>query len=295
MKRSRSEIIKPKFCPYTADELSQLPLNQKSVDHIIPLALGGSHHFQILSQRKFNSDSGSQIEQKITRHPAFVMGNPPRLQRGHGKQRTIELNGHFVDHTKADLKGRPVKFGYDDRGRFYHIDARSKLRMSTPSSSIIYRHVISQTDIFRFTAKVFLGTFGFFFQDEFLDTDEMKFLRRALLRRDVGIARYKSDMLFAFTSSDLLLKEDRAEESQEIHDSMASITPLNGATIYLRDNIERIDFSVGCLGMHIGSLSCKNFAKRRLTSEYDGLAIVLKRAEKRICDLASLTSFAAKK
>ena len=162
------------YCIYSGKEITP---EEATVEHIIPLSLGGNDQFTIYVEKKSNSDVGSKIDGKFSQDLLIGLSQLPYDNRGHSKKpkevrmRGIMDNAHPVTWTLSKRGGRI----------FDHITNEVVQR----SAKLKLTSKIDLTIRFRFVCKVALATGFYLFGEDFVKYTDCDSLRKGMLCDDL--------------------------------------------------------------------------------------------------------------
>lgn len=162
------------FCIYTGKNLDD---ENMSIEHIIPLSLGGNNAFTIKVGKDINSNWGSKIDGKFSADPLVKLHCLPHGNKGHSKtNQKLDLKGEVNNH--------PVTWRFTGKGStiYDHIDKKEisgTLRISAQM------HIYMEIRL-KFCCKVALATGFFLFGEAFNDTADCQTLRKAITSNNLA-------------------------------------------------------------------------------------------------------------
>lgn len=226
------------YCIYSGKYLNDADM---SVEHIIPLSLGGSDCFTIMAGKKINSDLGSKIDGKFCND--FLIG----LQ-----QLNFDNKGHSRKNKSVNLKGtankHPITWNLSKSGAkvYDHIDKK----YLTGSIPVQVRSVLDMDIRWKFVCKVALATGYFLFKDDFVKYADCISLRKAILSENVC-----EEELDLKIYTNLISVEDK---DKYIHDlNVMLFEYIGGSTVLFGYAQGRIIASVAINGRFIGMVNFK--------------------------------------
>ncbi len=162
------------YCIYSGKEITP---EEATVEHIIPLSLGGNNQFTIYVEKKINSDVGSKIDGKFSQDFLIGLSQLPYDNRGHSKKtQEVRLRGVMDDR-------HPVTWTLSKQGGqiFDHITKQIVQKNAT----IKVTSKIDLTIRLRFVCKVALATGFYLFGDDFVKCADCDSLRTGMLCDDL--------------------------------------------------------------------------------------------------------------
>lgn len=186
------------YCVYSGREISP---EESTVEHIIPLSLGGNNQFTICVEKKINSDVGSKIDGKFLQDFLIGLSQLPYDNRGHSKKpQEVRMRGVMDDE-------HPVTWTLSKQGGqiFDHITNQIVQKNATIK-------VTSKLDLtirLRFVCKVALATGFYLFGEAFVKHADCDSLRAGMLCDD--LTKQKLDLRF----HDYLHKPDEKDAIQQ--------------------------------------------------------------------------------
>lgn len=162
------------YCIYSDKEIDK---SEATVEHIIPLSLGGNNQFTIYVDKKSNSDVGSKIDGKFSQDFLISLSQLPYDNKGHSnKRQDVRIRGTMDEE-------RPVTLTLTKQGTqiFDHISKEIVKKNATIKLS-------SQIDLtirFRFICKVALATGFYLFGKNFVKYADCTTLRKGMYCDDI--------------------------------------------------------------------------------------------------------------
>lgn len=171
------------YCIYSGKEIS---IEEATVEHIIPLSLGGSNQFTIYVEKKSNSDIGSKIDGKFSQDLLIGLSQLPYDNRGHSKKpREVKIRGVMDD-------GHPITWTLSKKGgRIFNHKTNQIVQRSV---KLELTSKIDLTIRFRFVCKVALATGFYLFGEDFVSHADCDSLREGMLCDD--FAKQNLDLRF---------------------------------------------------------------------------------------------------
>lgn len=147
------------WCPYTDCEL---PPDETSAEHVIPLALGGHDLFTLPVCKIFNSEVGSRLDGLLADDFLIKMRRNALDIRGHSNKRPIvtDRRGRHV------ATGRPLHITIDRRDGFKTWCPRSRQDVKLPGAAAL-NFKFDLVAGMQFVAKVSLGAGYYAYGDAF--------------------------------------------------------------------------------------------------------------------------------
>lgn len=162
------------YCIYSGKDISP---DEATVEHIIPLSLGGNNQFTIYVEKKINSDVGSKIDGKFSQDFLIGLSQLPYDNRGHSKKpHEVKIRGimddeHPITWTLSKQGGRIF-----DHKTNQIVQRKAKLKLTSK---------IDLTIRFRFVCKVALATGFYLFGEDFVKYADCDSLRKGMLSDDL--------------------------------------------------------------------------------------------------------------
>lgn len=164
------------YCPYTDCDI---PEATATLEHIIPLSLGGSNAFRIPVDGAVNSRVGSDLDGALSKEFLWALARSKHDARGHsGKEPWAEIKqATYGEESRPAQVRMHMKHGV----RLWDaIDREDKSGRST----ITLQTKLDLTLPVRFTAKVALGAGYYVYGDLFRDRVDHAQLRAVMLAAD---------------------------------------------------------------------------------------------------------------
>lgn len=226
------------YCIYSGKSFSD---DEMSIEHIIPLSLGGCDDFTIMVEKNINSVLGSKIDGTFCNDFLIGLQQLPYDNKGHSKKlKTVNLRGIANEH--------PITWTLSKKGsEFYDHIERKYLNQNMKVSVRAKMNI----DIrWRFVCKVALATGYFLFGDEFEKYADCKTLRKAITTDDV-----RKEKLNLRVYTNLLPVE---EKDKGIHDLTKMLFEHIGASaIHYGYAPGRIIVALAINGKYIGMVNFK--------------------------------------
>ena len=160
------------YCPYSNTEI---PCSQSSLDHIVPLSLGGANEWRIRVSENLNNDLGSKIEGALANEFIF------RTLRSEYEVRGQSRKVPEARFRAKDSDNRPIQVTFTKSG----IQSYDMINMERRPVSQFTVSVSVALDIpLRFVAKVALGAGYFIYEDLFREHVDHHQLREVMLNDD---------------------------------------------------------------------------------------------------------------
>lgn len=234
------------WCPYTDRDL---PGDATSPEHIIPLALGGSHQFCIPVEKNFNSEVGNRIDGVLSKDFLTSIRRCEFDARGHTNtppEATLK---------KAILDGRPVQItlrGTEAPRVWDAKDERPLEESELAGKSFTGEIRLDWPSRFRFVAKVALSAgyeiFGELFR-EHVRHDELRVLMNF---GDTGTFEWlEGTGLKGYHEFSPI--EGKDEEFVEMERYLCET--VKGSCVLCLVTTNSVIFTVGILGKWVGSLA----------------------------------------
>lgn len=226
------------YCIYSGENLKD---EDMSIEHIIPLSLGGCNEFTIYVGKKINNDLGSSVDGKFCDDFLVKLHQIPYGNKGHSKKEQIfKARGKMEKHpVTLTISRNGIKI-YDHFEKKY-LDGSIKHKLDV--SLFLNREIR-----FRFVAKVTLATGYYLFGDEFVKYADCESLRRLMLCEK--IADEKLDLK---VYDNLTVKRKQDESFEEFRSSVYKY--IGGSIVHFGYGEENIVASVAINGKYIGMVN----------------------------------------
>lgn len=228
------------YCPYMDREINS---SEASIEHVLPLSLGGSDEFTIRASKAFNSTLGHEIDGVIANDPIIGIERARRDVRGHNNR---PVN---VAWKKAvDEYGNPLQAVFDKGGlSLFDPKQRKMLTAHAPIDRSFQAAVrIEPYARIPFAAKVALATGHFLFGNVFRENAKHEDLRAVLKKWE----KIPEDVLrtneIRYFDPVLDEKADRRNPKHRIIE--LAIGNLNCSSVFVLFGNSTIGFSIGILG-----------------------------------------------
>jgi hypothetical protein len=228
------------YCIYSGKYISR---SDSSVEHIIPLSLGGSDDFTIMVDRNLNSIVGSSVDGKIANDPLVKLNAIKNNFSGHsGKAPRLDLK-------KSKIGDKPVIVSFTNKGLelFDPIHKKTINHSATINSQLIIDTLIR----IKFVSKVALAAGYFVYGDTFVKHADHESLRKVVFSKN--LRNEKLEGIRFYDNLHKVEEKDRGiHQLEELH-----IKYLNGsAVIFMLSNVNIIAH-VGIGGQYIGTVNFK--------------------------------------
>jgi hypothetical protein len=241
------------FCIYTGRTLLQ---SQLSKEHVIPKSLGGNKSTVIWVDQKTNNDFGSSIDGKIEKDPMVSFGRRDTDSRGHSnKIKTPELRNAVQWRPEMPLRSGVGSFtlrfpkagavAVNNRTR----EAQIAGSLGEPAF-VIWDLPIDHTARLKFTLKTLLGLGWKLFQEDFIHSIDVEFVRR-ILTSPIQIVEGTTEGGLSFTDGFL----EKTELGRARYERLAeALVRKSKTTIMVRQKNGKLNWSIACLGYFVGSV-----------------------------------------
>ena len=232
------------YCIYTDKEIE---FAHSSLEHIIPLSLGGSNAFVIQVCGVKNAKLGAEVDGQLIKDPALSLHVSKLGYRGHsGKKVTPVFKKAFLKKTN-----KPVQLRYDiGRIAVYSPIDKRDLEIKELLGEIV-RVTIPYNRMIRivFTAKVALATGYFIYGDTFVQHADHESLR-TLMNYTMGQPLDYLGALPLGVECNLSVSEELDEKKL-----ISRVMKTSSVQFKLYSAINRIRATVGIGGKFIGSIT----------------------------------------
>lgn len=234
------------WCPYTNNDINESDAN---LEHIIPLALGGSNQFTILVDEKANSTIGSDIDAAISNNFLTLLKRQAKGCMGHSKT----LPKAVLKKSYLGEDERPVQATFGNPLIPLLWDPITK--KSIPDSEISGMSIRSEMkfgfyDDLRFIAKVSLASGYYIFGDIFRNYAAHDDIRMLLDMNSYRLDSMPKCSIRAITRFSKHKKEDEIQKAIEIE----SCSSVDGACVLVTITHTELVFTVGLFSDWIGTL-----------------------------------------
>lgn len=167
------------YCVYSGEETSD-----PSLEHVLPLSLGGHNDFCIQVDRDFNNQVGSKVDGAISNDFLVLFDRDKNNAKGHSRKQPIPR----IRSVKL-ANGEPAQAEFGKEGlKIFDVKAREYLEKSDSRGSTI--NVNGSIDLdapLRFVAKVALGAGQYVYGDRFVEHVELDNFRTIMnMKRSEG-------------------------------------------------------------------------------------------------------------
>lgn len=241
------------YCVYTNKSLYAGASNS---DHVIPKKLGGNQSTLIRADKSWNSNFGSQIEERIAHDPLVSFGVRETQSRGHGNQIKNPRWKGAVRWTpdmplRTGIGSFELKF---PQGATFAIDCNTgtmtRCGQFGEPAFVIWDLQIDHIARLKFTLKTLLGIGWKFFQEDFLKAVDVAFIRRALTNR-IALREGATEGWLSFSDGFL----EKSAEGRAMEKRLQKILVRRDKTsVMLREQNGKLNWSIACLGYFVGSV-----------------------------------------
>lgn len=233
------------YCIYSGKYISQ---TNSSVEHIIPLSLGGSNDFTILVDRSMNSLAGSSVDGKITNDPLVKLNAIRNDFRGHsGKSPRLDLK-------KSNIGDKPVILSFKKTG----LELFDPIQKKTINygGAINSQFMMDTTIRIKYVSKVVLAAGFFVYGNTFVQYADHDSLRKVVFSKDLKGEKLKG-IRFYDNLHRIEEKDKGLHKLEEVH-----MKYLNGSAVtFVLSNVNIIaHVSIG--GQYIGTVNFKAQSER---------------------------------
>ena len=239
------------YCPYTDRDL---PYEQTSSEHIIPLALGGANGLELRVDAKINAKLGNELDGQLANDFFIAMHRTKYDTRGHsGKEpwATIKNASYGVDD-------RPAQVHFHRKHGIRLWDVRDRKEKSGIGSFRINTTLNIDLPV-RFVAKVGLAAGYYAYPDLFRDHVDHHQLRRVMM---IDPAKLEStDRAVEANANRVIARVDNylyAPPSEKDWKRLVLwqfCSRVEGSVVVLLPGPDCLHVTVGVLGQFIGTVS----------------------------------------
>ena len=166
---SRCELI---YCPYTDCDL---PENETSSEHIVPLSLGGANGFEIPVDADFNSNLGSELDGALANEFFVALRRTEYDARGHSGKEPLAT----IKRATYGEDARPAQVHIHRKHGIKVWDARD-CKFKENAGTLEFNTLVNIYLPVRFTAKVALAAGYFTYGDLFREHVDHRQLREVM-------------------------------------------------------------------------------------------------------------------
>jgi len=238
--RSQGNLI---YCPYTDREI---PQDDTSLEHVIPLALGGHDRFVVPVDRKTNSSLGSSIDGALANEFFVARQRVKYDARGHSGHEPSVILKQVKDRTAQ----RPLQVRWGKRLEVYDVIERRY----RPEAMEIGISINLDLDIrLRFLAKAFLAAGHLIYGDLFRSSVEHR-EARVLMRGPRRLAESEltsiQTRVFEWFNTEL-----PPEQKEELCVQQGICSMVKGSLLVFVPSGKKLRVFGGILGAYLGMLS----------------------------------------
>ena len=239
------------YCPYIDRDI---PDDQASPEHIIPLSLGGCNSLEIPVDAAFNSKMGSVLDGAVANEILFALRRTEYDARGHSGKKPLAIirNADYGDDK------RPAQAHFHKRDGLKVWDARDReFKERVPSVNISTSLNIDLP--MRFTAKVALAAGYFTYGDLFRHHVDHRQLRDVMNTdpRNLDLERSLDEQGLGHLT--LRVDDYLREVSEELEPTLFLLrsfcSAVKGSVIVLMPGHGCFGVAVGILGMYVGMVN----------------------------------------
>lgn len=226
------------YCIYSGKFLDDADM---SVEHIIPLSLGGCNDFTIMVGKKINNDLGSKIDGKFSNDFLIGLHQLRFNNKGHSrKDKVVNVRGTANEH--------PITWSFSKDGSkvYDHIDQKYL-------AGRLQAEIKTKLDMdirWKFVCKVALATGFYLFGEDFEKCADCATLRKAMLSENI-----KEENLDIRIYTNLLSVEEKDRDIQDVTTML--FEHIGGSAIHFAYASDRIIASLAINGKYIGMVNFK--------------------------------------
>ncbi|WP_259418031.1 HNH endonuclease [Bacillus toyonensis] len=228
------------YCIYKDEEID---VSKGSLEHIIPLSLGGADDFNITVDRDMNSIAGSSIDGKLSNDFLVKLNNIKMGYKGHSKKEPI------LKIKKANIEGSPVSVQFKKEGM--EVFDPIKKKIVKEASKVNLETKIELDTRIKFVCKVILAAGYFVYGDTFVKYADHDSLRKAAFSKDL----FNEDAHDLRVYDNLIPIEDKDKGSNQLIKVLAE--NLGGSCVIFELSNVNIIGHVSIGGKYIGSVNFK--------------------------------------
>ena len=239
------------YCPYTDREISEA---QSSLEHIIPLSLGGINDLKIPADSEFNSHVGSKLDGALANEFIFALNRTKFDARGHSGKKPVAR----ITRATYGENNRPAQVSFHSKEGLKVWDSRDgEYRERVPQFEVSL--TIDMDLPVRFAAKVALAAGYFVYGDLFRQHVDHRQFRDVMNTdpRKLDLSKSPSDLGLGH----LTLRVDhylRQVPDEPEHDAINSIrafcSSVEGSVVVLMPGHGCFGVGVGILGQYVATV-----------------------------------------
>lgn len=268
------------YCIYSD---KKIPKSESSLEHILPLSLGGVNAFTVPVSRKLNSEFGHSIDGAFSNDPLITLRRAKKDSRGHNNSPVMAKW-----RRGSDDKGNPIQT-IISKDKLSFFDAKLRRYLTDEESAgraFKSQFKIEQFVRLPFSAKVALGTGYFLYGEAFLQHachGELRSLLKPFQSIEDAVLRDSRILYFdRINDPDRWrhdLKHRVIEQIIQVNDCSAVVVLVNGGSLA---------FIIGILGEWQATISVPADGVKFLATDDPGLPQILlfKNGSLLRCDLS---------
>lgn len=234
------------YCIYSGKEIDD---SKSTVEHIIPLSLGGSNDFTINVSEKYNNLLGSRVDGKMTQDFLTSLDRVNHGDKGHSKKiPKVNIKSKIENKKPAITSFTKNNMTIFDPINKKYIDVPHKLTMKVPFDLDIR---------IKFTTKVSLATGYYLFGDKFTQYSDCNSLRNIMMSENLKETLKKADNFEGIRFFDPLITKKACEKDTMFQIYKLFIERSNESSVVWSFSEESFIVFVAIYGKFIGMLNFK--------------------------------------
>lgn len=234
------------WCPYLGREVN---IDQTNVEHVIPLALGGSDEFVVRAETEMNSKLGSTIDGVLANEFLVAVRRVHFNARGHTRTPPVAR----LKKSTLQSTGDPVQiiFG-QDKVKIW--DAKKRREIDNSESGDATFSSTFRVDMFsrlRFMSKVALAGGYYIYGDAFRESFRHEELRASMLLESADRDAFSSFGLRLYDEFSDVAPSDRKQVM--LDKSFCGL--IGGSCLMTIPGPSSVGFVIGILGQWMGTLN----------------------------------------
>ena len=233
------------YCPYTDQDL---PLQETSSEHVIPLALGGANGFEIRAATTANSSLGSTHDGKLANELIFALRRTRLNARGHSGN----LPAAKFKRASYGPEARPAQVSLAHGEGIRVWDPKDR-ELKSGVGTVRIQSVLDVDLPIRFSAKVALAAGYFAYKELFRECVDHSQLRETmnldLAGFDLGGEEPPTGLEHLTIRVDNYLFESSSDRLRVLREWCTSV---NGSKVVLIPGHDCFSVCVGLLGQYLG-------------------------------------------
>ncbi|RBB99208.1 HNH endonuclease [Pseudomonas sp. MWU12-2115] len=238
------------YCPYTDKELNT---RDSSIEHIIPLSLGGSNSFTISVSKEYNSKAGTDIDGMLANDFLVLIRRKKYDARGHSKKPPKAILKKSSINKENGIHPVQIEFSGQEGLKIYDPINKKELSKKEITGKIFSSEfTLSRHGRLKFAAKAALSGGYFAFGEWFRNNVNHKELRALMdLNSEVNDIDFSG---FGLTAYDEFMPANEQDSDQLAMDKLFCEI-VQGSCICFVPGPANLGIIIGILGKHVATLN----------------------------------------